>query len=419
MDLFSTINSLNSNPVIENRPEPVRNIKSERSEDNKEDFKSVLSQVKEDKTPLEKEGSQKKVTVEELQKSVQGLEDKIEKMKAKASPEQLQELEKIQDFLKQIKEILAKLKDSKVQVNLRNEGGKIDFFQMMAQLLQDLSQVLDSPQGLNQALHKLEGLDKKLEEIRSGISQKQSAKEEMKLFSDANLKEKEPVQQEAKEDKVKVIDNRSVRKDLQIKGGSTTVVRMEKNQDSNGLFTQQLNNLVKNTPQDNAGQNAQAEMQVNRQHTQDQARVEYTNFSSSVSRAHMESLMSNIAGRAVVTLGEGRSEVKMRLTPPELGNMNIKFSLEDGKMIGKIVVSTQEAKMLFDQNLWDLQKSLQNAGIDVQSLDVNVGQEDSGEKEAELFPKPGLALSGMESVAELSPLDGSGHLYTSSVNYIA
>ena len=103
---------------------------------------------------------------------------------------------------------------------------------------------------------------------------------------------------------------------------------------------------------------------------------QYATFSSSVSKANLESLLENITARAVVTLRDGKSEMKLNLTPPELGRMSMKLTLEDGQMIGKIVVSTPEAKMLFDQNLGELQRQLQQAGVNVGQLDVSLGQPD-------------------------------------------
>lgn len=419
MDLFSTLTHLNAASSRDIKAEPTRAAKPESLPETREDFKSVLNQVRDEKSTQKKENTDKKISAEELQQKLEKLEEKIESLKSKAGPEQKKELEQLQDFLKQVKELLARLKDSKLDASLQKEGLQIDLFQMITRLMQEISQVLDNPQGMKNLLQKLEGLEKKLDSLQEKISQPQIKPEEVRAIIDNTVKHVEQPREHTSENKVKVIDSRSSRHENSHQSGSQTLNRMEKNEATPSLFRQELQGMDKAALKDQALQSALAETQQTRLQTTEVARVQYSSYASSVSRVHLESLMQGIAGRAVVTLSEGRSEVSMKLTPPELGNLNIKFSLEDGKMIGKIVVSTQEAKMLFDQNLWDLQRSLQNAGIDVQSMDVNVSQQGQDETEPELFSsrESGSTLS-LEEISE-SPLRLSGLYWDNSVNYIA
>ncbi|OHD57545.1 MAG: hypothetical protein A2Y33_09745 [Spirochaetes bacterium GWF1_51_8] len=143
----------------------------------------------------------------------------------------------------------------------------------------------------------------------------------------------------------------------------------------------------------------------------------YQSFANPVSRANIESIMHGVTGKAIVVLQEGRSEMRLNLSPPELGKMNMKFELENGELIGKIVVSTQEAKMLFDQNLGDLQKNLQDAGVNVTSLDVSLGQEENNaeEKDASSARNGGILTDELALDEEWTALS----LYDSSVNLIA
>jgi flagellar hook-length control protein FliK len=144
---------------------------------------------------------------------------------------------------------------------------------------------------------------------------------------------------------------------------------------------------------------------------------QYNTFANPVTRANMESIMQGVVGKAVVVLQDGRSEMKMNLVPPELGKMRLSFELEHGELVGKIVVSTQEAKMLFDQNLGNLQRNLQEAGVNVGSLDVSLQQGDGGNPEQ---AQPQYNADGeliAEAAADLlfEPLS----LYESSLNLIA
>ncbi|MFN4216649.1 MAG: flagellar hook-length control protein FliK, partial [Brevinematales bacterium] len=94
----------------------------------------------------------------------------------------------------------------------------------------------------------------------------------------------------------------------------------------------------------------------------------------SLPRVSVEQMLQQVVGKAFITLRDGQSEMRLQLTPPDLGRMEMKIILEDGQMMGKIVVSTPEAKALFDQNLGELQRQLQQAGVQVGGLDVSLGQ---------------------------------------------
>lgn len=94
----------------------------------------------------------------------------------------------------------------------------------------------------------------------------------------------------------------------------------------------------------------------------------------SLPRVSVEQMLQQVVGKALLTLRDGHSEMRLQLTPPDLGRMEMKIILEDGLMMGKIVVSTPEAKALFDQNLGELQRQLQQVGVHVGSLDVSLGQ---------------------------------------------
>ena len=108
----------------------------------------------------------------------------------------------------------------------------------------------------------------------------------------------------------------------------------------------------------------------------------YTSLSSSITRVQVEALMQNIGGRISMLMQDGGNELRMKLTPPELGNMKLSFITEDSVMRGKVVVETPEAKTFFEQNINNLRESLANVGIELGSIDVELGsQKDFEEKE--------------------------------------
>lgn len=99
----------------------------------------------------------------------------------------------------------------------------------------------------------------------------------------------------------------------------------------------------------------------------------YNVFSSSVSRVQVEALMQNLSAKAAIILNDGANELRLKLTPPELGQMKLSFLSEDGIMTGKVVVETSEAKMFFEQNLDNLRESLANEGIQLSNVSIELG----------------------------------------------
>ena len=101
----------------------------------------------------------------------------------------------------------------------------------------------------------------------------------------------------------------------------------------------------------------------------------YTSLSSSVSRVQVEALMQNMAGKMSMLLQDGKNELRMKLTPPELGQMKLSFITEDSVMRGKIVVETPEAKMFFEQNIDNLRETLAQAGVKLGNIDIDLGSQ--------------------------------------------
>ncbi len=109
----------------------------------------------------------------------------------------------------------------------------------------------------------------------------------------------------------------------------------------------------------------------------------YASLSSAVSRVQVEALMQNVSGKISVILQDGGNELRMKLTPPELGQMKLSFLTEDGMMRGKVIVETPEAKLLFEQNINNLRESLASVGVDLGSVDVELGNQNDFSEQLE------------------------------------
>ncbi|MGC8764979.1 MAG: flagellar hook-length control protein FliK [Brevinematia bacterium] len=147
----------------------------------------------------------------------------------------------------------------------------------------------------------------------------------------------------------------------------------------------------------------------------------YNVFTSSLNRVNIESLIAQITGKAVIIVREGKSELKMQLFPPDLGKMNMKFTLEDGQLTGKIVVSTKEAFMLFDQNKESLAQSLNQAGVNIGRIDISLGEFDtSGEQNFEGMEEKSFTFGRVKNLNEVSEETEhyTGSLYDGIINYL-
>ncbi len=138
----------------------------------------------------------------------------------------------------------------------------------------------------------------------------------------------------------------------------------------------------------------------------------------SLPRVSVEQMLQQVAGKALITLRNGQSEMRLQLTPPDLGRMEMKIVLEDGQMQGKIVVSTPEAKALFDQNLGELQRQLQQVGIQVGSLDVSLGQSGKGEEESPTFVSKGIASQDNGEVTGVGSEERPSLWKDNRINYV-
>lgn len=82
-----------------------------------------------------------------------------------------------------------------------------------------------------------------------------------------------------------------------------------------------------------------------------------------------EQIKNHIAKQSVKT---GKSEMLIRLTPEELGKVELKIEVHKDQVIAKMNVASQMVKEAIEANLSDLKSSLKDKGYDVTSFDVNL-----------------------------------------------
>ncbi|MCA9753658.1 MAG: flagellar hook-length control protein FliK [Gemmatimonadetes bacterium] len=116
-------------------------------------------------------------------------------------------------------------------------------------------------------------------------------------------------------------------------------------------------------------------------------------------------LEMQLAVRARELLTKGRTEIRIRLDPPELGRLRIQLQIEDHRAVARIVTSSPEAAALLARDREDLARAFQHHGfervdvhIDADSenaaWDRNEGEGPHGRAPSEDAPASGTERSG-------------------------
>lgn len=464
------LKNADSDSLFTNREESSMNVS-----ENKSSFEETLNAVNSEKDTATQPEKQTSEEIRKLDEKVQELEKKVEEIKENPELSENIDVEKLQALIDKLKEFIERQSETDSKVVMKTENGaELDFAEMMTQIIDQINQILDQPQMNDSALDQLNTLIETAEvKADDALFQMENAVnfESDLLFHEADIPEWDMsddtsndinLTKEESESKVEVVDLRGEKiTETEQKQTDTSAdfsedegFQMTENENGEVEFkfekdmkdfdsidqtetVEKPTETVKTAVSEIPVVNESGELEfVQVVETSDSttmisepaqvknvAAQSYTQFSNPVSRANLEALMQGIAGKAMVTLEEGKSEMRMKLFPPELGQMNMKLSFEDGQMIGKIVVQTQEAKMLFDQNMTDLQNAMQESGIDIGSLDVSLSQSGNPDEDFELFGE----ISGIGNVGEKAS-NGSelvqllamrGSLIDSSINLLA
>lgn len=85
-------------------------------------------------------------------------------------------------------------------------------------------------------------------------------------------------------------------------------------------------------------------------------------------------IISQIVKKASVNIKENKSEMVIQLKPEALGKIKIKLSVSDGELAGKVIVESNEVKKIIQNNMNDLSQALKENGIELGSLNIELGQ---------------------------------------------
>ncbi|OGH56809.1 MAG: hypothetical protein A3G34_14985 [Candidatus Lindowbacteria bacterium RIFCSPLOWO2_12_FULL_62_27] len=122
-----------------------------------------------------------------------------------------------------------------------------------------------------------------------------------------------------------------------------------------------------------------------------------------------EATFSDMVAKAKLFVDQGRSEMTLQLKPEQLGSLNIKIVVEDGKMQAQFVTDRPEVRDMIERNEGLLKDKMAEVGIEISSLSVEV-RSDAGRPQ----PRDGQS-GGLRRVVEFGsgdepelPMDSSG-----------
>jgi flagellar hook-length control protein FliK len=134
-------------------------------------------------------------------------------------------------------------------------------------------------------------------------------------------------------------------------------------------------------------------------------------------------LLSRVT-RAFQSAQQRDGELRLRLSPPELGSLRLLVQIQDGALVARLETETSAAKTAIIDNLPALRERLAEQGLRVERFDVDLMQQQSGgmpdrprdqERDASLPIRNSVAErprgeSSLSARSTASAIDKSGRL---------
>ncbi|WP_299465773.1 flagellar hook-length control protein FliK, partial [uncultured Gimesia sp.] len=91
---------------------------------------------------------------------------------------------------------------------------------------------------------------------------------------------------------------------------------------------------------------------------------------------HVEQLVERIVGAVRQSQSTGQ-QLKIRLSPPELGTLQIEVSLKDGVYTAKMEVQNQRVQKVINDNIAQLKDALAKTGVSIDRIEVQISTDSS------------------------------------------
>lgn len=100
-----------------------------------------------------------------------------------------------------------------------------------------------------------------------------------------------------------------------------------------------------------------------------------------------KALVQEVVNKVQILVQKGKSEMKIQLTPENLGTLHINISLDKGTMTAKMFAENQHIKEMIDANLNQLKIALGDKGLNITKLEVAVGHNQEDFNRSQYYPQ--------------------------------
>jgi flagellar hook-length control protein FliK len=152
-------------------------------------------------------------------------------------------------------------------------------------------------------------------------------------------------------------------------------------------------------------------------------------FENILARELHQNLNNDIVRHASVALRDGNEgTIKLALKPESLGNVKIHLELVENKIIGHIVVESEEALRAFQKEISSLEKAFRDSGFEAANLEMSLASDGRGaenqwqEAEASQFLNEQFAASRYDAAIEQTELPLTLEIYeqgATAINLLA
>ena len=145
---------------------------------------------------------------------------------------------------------------------------------------------------------------------------------------------------------------------------------------------------TKSGPSANTSEAAKAESELQIDTHDTQATVSESTSTRSADMANAEGLVGrspvqNVGDQILesvhASLARGDKQIQVRLDPPELGSVTVRFQEQDGQITGVLEVSKDQTRQEIEQALPQVMRGMQESGILIRRLDVVIADQPEGD----------------------------------------
>jgi flagellar hook-length control protein FliK len=148
-------------------------------------------------------------------------------------------------------------------------------------------------------------------------------------------------------------------------------------------------------------------------------------FENILARELHQNLNNDIVRHASVALRDGNEgTIRLALKPESLGNVKIHLELAENKIIGHIVVESEEALRAFQKEISSLEKAFRDSGFEAANLEMSLAGDGRGaenqwqEAEASQFLNEQFAASRYDAAIEQTELPLTLDIYSQGATAI-